>query len=282
MRLLRHGFRGHERPGRLDADGRVRDLSGIIVDVAGAVLCPDMLGDLARISDASLPIVEPLRIGACVGAVGKIVCVGLNYADHAAEAGRDLPTEPALFLKATSAISGPYDDIEQPVGATKLDYEVELGVVIGRRAKAVAVDAALQHVAGYCVVNDVSERAFQSERGGQWTKGKSADTFAPLGPWLVTRDEVADPQALKLWLDVDGEARQRGSTADMVFGVAELVAYISRFMTLEPGDVVATGTPAGVALGMRPPRFLQPGQRVTLGIAGLGKQCQRVVEASFS
>jgi 2-keto-4-pentenoate hydratase/2-oxohepta-3-ene-1,7-dioic acid hydratase in catechol pathway len=221
----------------------------------------------------------PGRVGPCVGRVGKFVCIGLNYSDHAAETGAEVPEEPILFLKATSAICGPDDELLIPRGSEKTDWEVELGVVIGARASYVDEARAMEHVAGYCVVNDVSERAFQTERGGQWTKGKSADTFGPIGPWLVTRDEVPDPQNLRLWLEVDGERRQDGTTATMVFGVAHLVSYVSRFMTLEPGDVISTGTPPGVGMGMKPPTYLRPGQTVRLGIEGLGEQTQRVGQA---
>ena len=279
MRLVRFGPLGQERPGRLDRDGRVRDLSSVIADITGDVLDDASLDRLRRMPDAELPVLDEPRLGPCVAGVGKFICVGLNYADHAAETGKPVPEEPVLFLKATSAIVGPEDDVRRPRGSTKLDYEVELGVVIGREARYVEEGDALSHVAGYCVVNDVSERAFQSERGGQWTKGKSADTFGPIGPWLVTRDEIADPQKLSLWLDVDDERRQSGSTATMVFGVAQLVSYISRFMSLQPGDIIATGTPPGVGLGRKPPVYLQPGQVVTLGIEKLGVQSQRIVQA---
>lgn len=278
MKLLRFGPKGQERPGLLDAQGRIRDLSEFVADITGAMLGDVEIECLRRIDHARLPVVDGARIGPCVSGVGKFVCVGLNYADHAAETGKAPPEEPILFMKATSAIVGPDDDIERPRGSEKLDWEVELGVVIGRTAKYVTEADALTHIAGYCVVNDVSERAFQSERGGQWTKGKSADTFGPIGPWLVTRDEVPEPQTLSLWLDVDGVKRQRGSTATMIFGVACLVSYISQFMTLEPGDIIATGTPPGVGLGHKPPVFLQPGQVVTLSIEGLGTQRQRVVQ----
>ncbi|MBT9371719.1 fumarylacetoacetate hydrolase family protein [Rhizobium sp. CSW-27] len=280
MKLLRHGPAGAERPALLDTDGKIRDLSGVVADIAGETLSDEGLARLRAIDPASLPEVKPERIGACVARPGKFICVGLNYADHAKETGKAPPEEPILFMKATSAVVGPNDDIEIPHGSQKTDWEVELGVVIGTRAKYVSEDKALEHVAGYCVVNDVSERAFQSERGGQWTKGKSHDTFGPTGPWLVTRDEVADPQNLALWLDVDGLRRQTGSTATMIFGVAHLVSYISQFMTLEPGDIIATGTPPGVGMGIRPePVFLKPGQVITLGIEGLGSQRQTTIEA---
>ncbi|MBN9221478.1 MAG: fumarylacetoacetate hydrolase family protein [Mesorhizobium sp.] len=280
MKLLRFGPPGQERPGLLDGQGVLRDLSGVVADIRGDVLGEAALARLAALDPATLPAVEGNpRIGACVGKVGKMICVGLNYADHAKETGKEPPAEPILFMKATTALCGPDDDIEIPRGSLKTDWEVELGVVIGKRAKYVGEADALGHVAGYCVVNDVSERAFQSERGGQWTKGKSHDTFGPIGPWLVTRDEIADPQAVDLWLEVDGVRRQNGSTRTMIFGVAHLVSYISQFMTLEPGDIIATGTPPGVGLGQKPPVFLKPGQTMRLGVAGLGIQTQRTIEA---
>ncbi|MDH4989639.1 fumarylacetoacetate hydrolase family protein [Aquamicrobium lusatiense] len=280
MKLLRFGEPGRERPGLVDQSGSLRDLSGIVDDIAGDVLGDAGLDMLRRIDPGTLPLVggSP-RIGACVGRTGKFICVGLNYADHARETGKEPPAEPILFMKATSAICGPDDDIEIPEGSSKTDWEVELGVVIGKRAKYVREEDALEHVAGYCTVNDVSERAFQSERGGQWTKGKSHDTFGPVGPWLVTRDEVADPQALELWLEVDGVRRQNGSTRTMIFGVASLVSYISRFMTLEPGDIIATGTPPGVGLGHKPPVFLRAGQTMRLAVNGLGTQTQKTIPA---
>jgi 2-keto-4-pentenoate hydratase/2-oxohepta-3-ene-1,7-dioic acid hydratase in catechol pathway len=279
MKLLRHGAPGAEKPGLLDTDGIVRDLSGHLSDIAGDMLSPDGLARIAVLDPASLPLVQPDRLGPPLSGVGKFICVGLNYSDHARETGKEPPAEPILFAKATSAICGPNDDVEIPRGSDRTDWEVELGIVIGSRAKYVAEAQALDHVAGYLLVNDVSERRFQSERGGQWTKGKSHDTFGPIGPWLVTRDEIADPQSLDLWLDVDGERRQTGSTATMIFGVAHLVSYISQFMTLLPGDIIATGTPPGVGLGMKPPTFLREGQVVTLGITGLGEQRQRMVQA---
>lgn len=280
MKLLRYGPAGAEKPAIVAQDGTVRDLSGVIADFTGEVLSDAGLARLAAIELATLPQVSVDRIGACVPRPGKFICVGLNYADHAKETGKTPPEEPILFMKATSAVVGPNDDVEIPRGSKKADWEVELGVVIGTRAKYVSEADALNHVAGYCVVNDVSERAFQSERGGQWTKGKSHDTFGPTGPWLVTRDEVADPQNLALWLDVDGVRRQTGNTNTMIFGVAHLVSYISQFMTLEPGDVIATGTPPGVGMGIKPePVFLKPGQIMTLGIEGLGEQRQQTVEA---
>jgi len=280
MKLLRYGPAGAEKPAIVAQDGTVRDLSGVIADFTGEVLSDAGLARLAAIELATLPQVSVDRIGACVPRPGKFICVGLNYADHAKETGKTPPEEPILFMKATSAVVGPNDEVEIPRGSKKADWEVELGVVIGTRAKYVSEADALNHVAGYCVVNDVSERAFQSERGGQWTKGKSHDTFGPTGPWLVTRDEVADPQNLALWLDVDGVRRQTGNTNTMIFGVAHLVSYISQFMTLEPGDVIATGTPPGVGMGIKPePVFLKPGQVMTLGIEGLGEQRQQTVEA---
>lgn len=280
MKLLRYGPKGSEKPALLDANGVIRDLSGAVDDIAGAVLSPDGLARLAAIDPETLSALPEGRIGACVGNVGKFICVGLNYADHARETGKAPPEEPILFMKATTAINGPSDDVEIPRGSKKADWEVELGVVIGTRAKYVSEANALDHVAGYCLVNDVSERAFQSERGGQWTKGKSHDTFGPIGPWLVTRDEIADPQNLGLWLDVDGVRRQTGNTSTMIFSVAHLVSYISQFMTLEPGDVIATGTPPGVGMGIKPePIFLREGQVMTLGIDGLGSQRQTTIAA---
>jgi 2-keto-4-pentenoate hydratase/2-oxohepta-3-ene-1,7-dioic acid hydratase in catechol pathway len=280
MKLLRYGDAGRERPGLLDADGRMRDLSSVVSDIAGDTLLPENLARLRDTDGSGLPEVpgNP-RIGPCVGSVGKIVCVGLNYSDHAAESGLPVPDEPVLFMKATSAICGPYDNVEIPRGAEKTDWEVELGIVIGRPAKYVSQGQALSHVAGYCVVNDVSERAFQIERGGQWDKGKGHDTFGPLGPWLVTTDEVPDPQDLHMWLEVDGKRYQDGSTRTMIFGVAHLVSYISQFMSLQPGDVISTGTPPGVGLGQKPPLYLKPGQTMRLGIAGLGEQRQTTVAA---
>lgn len=280
MKLVRFGPRGAERPGIIDGQGRLRDLSGRVPDIAGDVLLPASLARLSDIDPATLPVVDGTpRIGACVGQVGKMVCVGLNYSDHAAESGMAVPSEPVLFFKATSAIVGPDDDVEIPPGATKVDWEVELGVVIGKPARYVSKDQAMQHVAGYCVVNDVSERAYQLERGGTWDKGKGCDTFGPMGPWLVTRDEVPDPQALAMWLDVDGRRFQDGSTRTMVFDVPTLVSYISQFMSLQPGDVISTGTPPGVGLGQKPPVYLKPGQVMRLGIQGLGEQQQRTVAA---
>jgi len=279
MKLLRYGEPGAEKPGVLDAEGHLRELSGVIPDLAGAALGRESLAKLRALDLARLPRVagEP-RLGPCVGGTGKVMCIGLNYADHAAETGAAVPAEPVLFMKPTSAISGPNDDVVIPRGSQKTDWEVELGVVIGTHAKYVSEADALKHVAGYCVVNDLSERAFQLEGTGQWVKGKGPDTFAPLGPWLVTPDEVGDPQNLGLWLEVDGHRYQNGSTRTMVFGVAQLIAYVSRFMSLHPGDVISTGTPPGVGLGQKPPRYLRAGNRVTLGIDGLGQQSQRVVQ----
>ena len=279
MKLLRVGQPGRETPALLDSQGRLRDLSRHVPDITGATLQPETLDRLRRIDPATLPeIPGSPRIGACVGAVGKMVCVGLNYSDHAAESGMAVPTEPVLFLKPSSSICGPFDDVEIPRGAEKTDWEVELAVVIGKAAKYVPEETALEHVAGYCIVNDVSERAFQLERGGTWDKGKGHDTFAPTGPWLVTADEVEDPQALSMWLDVDGKRFQDGSTRTMIFGVAHLVSYISRFMSLQPGDIISTGTPPGVGLGQKPPLYLRAGQTMRLGIQGLGEQEQRTVE----
>ena len=282
MKLARYGNAGREKPGLVDAEGRLRDLSAYVLDIAGAALLPEGLAALREIDPASLPLVaEGVRLGPCVGQVGKFICVGLNYADHAAESGMEVPSEPVLFFKATSAICGPNDDVIIPRGAVKTDWEVELGVVIGREARYVDVADALDHVAGYCVINDLSEREFQLERGGQWVKGKSCDTFGPIGPWLVTGDEVADPQELDIWLEVDGERRQNGNTRTMIFGVAEIVSYISQFMSLQPGDIISTGTPPGVGLGMKPePVYLRAGQNMRLGIGGLGEQKQKTVAES--
>ena len=281
MKLLRHGDPGRERPGLLDKQGLLRDLSGVIPDIAGEALSPASLAKLKALDAAKLPAVggSP-RIGPCVGRVGKLVCIGLNYADHAAESGLKVPSEPVMFMKATTSICGPNDPLEIPRDSEKTDWEVELGVVIGTRAKYVKEQDSLSHVAGYCTVNDVSERAFQTERQGQWTKGKSHDTFGPIGPWMVTADEVADPQNLKLWCEVDGKRWQDGTTKTMVYGVKMLIAYVSQFMTLEPGDVIATGTPPGVGMGVKPsPVYLRPGQRVRLGVEGLGEQDHETVAA---
>jgi 2,4-didehydro-3-deoxy-L-rhamnonate hydrolase len=278
MKLLRFGSRGQERPGMLDSKGAVRDLSGVVSDIAGAALLPEGLERLRKIRAEELPLVRGnLRIGPCVGSVGKFICIGLNYSDHAAESGMAVPAEPVVFMKATSSIMGPNDDVMIPRGSEKTDWEVELGVVIGREARYVEEVDALSYVAGYCVVNDLSERAFQLEGTGQWVKGKSADTFGPIGPWLVTADEVPNPQALDLWLEVDGHRYQNGSTGTMVFGVAHLVSYLSRFMSLQPGDVISTGTPPGVGLGQKPPVYLRAENVIRLGIGGLGEQRQMVV-----
>jgi len=278
MKLIRHGERGQERPGMVAPDGSLRDLTGVVEDIGGEVLSDEGLDRLRGIDAGGLPeVAAGTRLGACVSGTGKVICIGLNYSDHAAEAGMEVPPEPIIFMKATSAICGPDDPIIVPRGSEKTDWEVELAVVIGTRAKYVPEADALSHVAGYAVTNDVSERAFQIEHAGQWTKGKSCDNFGQLGPWLVTRDEVADPQALPMWLRVNGEAMQEGSTATMVYGVTHLVSYLSRFMTLHPGDVISTGTPPGVGMGRKPPRYLRPGDRVELGIGGLGSQAQDVI-----
>ncbi len=282
MKLLRYGEKGQEKPAILDREGQIRDLSGQVKDIAAAALSPDGLARIAALDLEQLPLVTGSpRLGPCVGQVGKFLCIGLNYSDHAAESGMAIPAEPVLFMKATSAIAGPADDVVIPRGAQKTDWEVELGVVIGTRASYVSEKNALQHVAGYCVVNDLSERAYQLEGTGQWVKGKSCDGFGPLGPWLVTRDEVPDPQNLQLWLDLNEQRYQEGSTARMIFGVAEIISYLSRYMTLYPGDVISTGTPPGVGMGLRPPRYLRPGDRLRLGIVGLGEQNQVCVEHSF-
>ncbi|KQX95088.1 fumarylacetoacetate hydrolase family protein [Variovorax sp. Root473] len=278
MKLLRYGPLGHEKPGMLDAQGRLRDLSAQVSDIAHEVLLPSGLARLAALDPQCLPLVDGApRIGACVAGTGKFICIGLNYSDHAAETGTTVPPEPIVFLKATSAIAGPNDPLEIPRGSTKTDWEVELGIVIGKTAKYVSEADAMDHVAGYCLINDVSERAFQTERQGQWTKGKSADTFGPIGPWLVTADEVPDPQQLHMWLEVNGVRRQDGSTATMVYGVRYLVAYLSQFMSLQPGDIISTGTPPGVGMGLKPPVYLKHGDVVTLGIEDLGTQRQVAV-----
>lgn len=280
MKLFRHGKPGAERPGLVAPDGTHRDLSGVVADLSGGVLLPEGLERLRAIDATTLPEVAPgFRFGACVGVVPKFICVGLNYADHAAETGAVVPPEPVLFMKGVNAVCGPHDDLEIPRGSTKTDWEVELGVVVGKPAKYVSEEDAMAHVAGYCVVHDVSERAFQMEHQGQWVKGKSHDTFGPIGPYLVTPDEVPDPQALDLWLEVDGHRYQDGNTRTMIYKVAFLVSYISRFMTLQTGDIISTGTPPGVGLGQTPPVYLRPGQEVRLGIAGLGEQRQRTVQA---
>ena len=278
MKLLRYGPRGQEKPGLLDTQGKIRDLSGVVPDIAGDTLLPPSLDRLRRLTPEELPLAQDgARLGACVGRVGKFLCVGLNYSDHAAESNMAVPAEPIIFMKATSSISGPNDDVVIPRGSQKSDWEVELGVVIGAEAKYVAEADAMKHVAGYCLVNDLSERAFQLEGTGQWVKGKSADTFGPIGPWLVTTDELANWQGLNMWLEVDGHRYQQGSTKTMVFGVPFLVSYLSRFMSLQPGDVISTGTPPGVGLGQKPPVYLRAGNRMRLGIDGLGVQDQLVV-----
>jgi 2,4-didehydro-3-deoxy-L-rhamnonate hydrolase len=278
MKLLRYGPSGSERPGLLDEDGRIRDLGHIVDDIAGQHLTAAGLDALRGLDIASLPLVdENVRLGAAVGRIGKFICVGLNYADHAAESGMAVPEQPILFMKATSAVVGPDDTVVIPRDSHKTDWEVELGVVIGDKAHDVPVETALQHVAGYAVINDLSEREFQLEHGGQWVKGKSCDTFGPIGPWLVTRDEIEDPQNLALWLEVNGHRYQDGNTRTMVFTVAKLVSYISRYMTLMPGDVISTGTPPGVGLGQKPPVYLKPGDVMELGIEGLGQQRQQTV-----
>jgi 2,4-diketo-3-deoxy-L-fuconate hydrolase len=280
MKLLRFGERGRERPGLLDHRGRIRDLSAVVEDIAGDTLAPEGLARLRALDPESLPLVEgDPRIGACVGRIGKFICIGLNYSDHAAETGATVPAEPVVFGKWTSAVCGPNDDVEIPRDSRKTDWEVELGVVIGRGGRYIEEADALDHVAGYCVINDVSERAFQLEGTGTWDKGKGCDTFGPMGPWLVTADEVSDPQSLRLWLEVDGRRYQDGSTSTMVFGVRFLVSYLSRFMSLQAGDVISTGTPPGVGLGQKPPVYLRAGQTMRLGIDGLGEQRQRTVQA---
>ncbi len=277
MKLLRYGSPKKEKPGLLSADGTIRDLSHVIADLGGDALSPESLERLRRLDPSTLPAVSGSpRIGPCVGSVGKFICAGLNYSDHAAETGATVPKEPILFSKATSSVNGPYDDIVIPRGSTKTDWEVELGIVIGSPTKYVSVEQALAHVAGFCVVNDVSERAFQLEGTGQWLKGKSADTFGPIGPWLVTVDEAGAWDDLDLWLEVDGTRYQNGSTRTMVFGVPFLVSFISRFMSLQPGDVIATGTPPGVGMGQKPQKFLQAGNEVRLSVKGLGEQRARV------
>ena len=280
MKLLRYGPPGREKPALLDANGHIRDLSGVIPDLAGESLYADALARLAALDPSSLSRVDAgVRIGPCVAGVGKFICIGLNYSDHAAESGMAVPAEPILFMKATSAICGPNDGIVIPRGSQKTDWEVELGVIIGEPARYVSEADALSHVAGYCVVNDLSERAFQLEGTGQWVKGKSADTFGPIGPWLVTRDEVSDPQNLDLWLEVDGRRYQQSTTQHMIFSVARLVSFISRFMSLLPGDIISTGTPPGIGMGQKPePIYLRAGNRVRLGIEGLGEQNQIVSE----
>ncbi|MDQ2077224.1 fumarylacetoacetate hydrolase family protein [Marinimicrobium sp. ABcell2] len=280
MKLLRYGADGQERPGLLDTQGQVRDLSGVVPDLAGEALSPESLKKIAALDVESLPVVkEPGRIGPCVGRVGKFLCIGLNYADHAEETGAKIPDEPVVFMKATSAICGPNDNVIRPRNSEKLDWEVELGIVIGQRASYVSEAEAGEYIAGYCVVHDVSERSFQLERCGQWDKGKGCDTFGPIGPWLVTPDEVPDPLNLSLWLKVNGKTFQNGSSKQMVYGPHFLVHYLSQFMSLQPGDIITTGTPPGVGMGQKPPVYLQPGDEVELGVEGLGVQKQKVVQA---
>lgn len=282
MKLVRYGSVGQEKPGVLDSDGRVRDLSAHCDDIGGETLTPRGLEALRKIDISSLPLIDgtaqkDLRLGACVGGVDKFLAIGLNYADHAAESGMDVPTEPVVFTKWTNCIAGPDDDLHLPPGSEASDWEVELGIVIGSRAKNISESDALDHIAGYCLVNDISERDWQLKRGGTWDKGKGYDGFGPIGPWLVTADEIADPRALKMWLEVDGHRYQDGSTATMVFGPAEIVAYCSRFTTLQPGDLITTGTPPGVGMAQKPPAYLRDGQVMRLGIEGLGEQTQRVI-----
>jgi 2-keto-4-pentenoate hydratase/2-oxohepta-3-ene-1,7-dioic acid hydratase in catechol pathway len=278
MKLVRVGPAGREKPGIVDANGKIRDLSGVVPDIAGETLSPAGLASIRNAAISNLPLVpDGTRIGPCVGKVGNFIAIGLNYADHAAEAGMPIPKEPIIFNKAPNCICGPNDDTMIPKDSTKLDYEIELGIVIGTRARYLSQDKAMDAVAGYCLANDVSEREFQIERSGQWTKGKGSETFGPIGPWLVTKDEIPDPQNLSMTLTVNGEVRQKGSTKTMIFGVAHLVWYCSQFMVLDPGDVIVTGTPPGVALGMKPPKFLKAGDVVHLAVDGLGEQTQKVV-----
>ena len=279
MKILRYGVPGHEQPGILDSNGRIRSLVGVVDDIAGDALWPASLDKLRTLDPEKLPLVDAgTRIGPCVGRVGKFIAIGLNYSEHAAETGAKVPDEPVMFMKATSCISGPYDDVVIPRGSKKTDWEVELGVIIGTKAKYVAEADSLNHVAGYCTVHDVSEREFQIERGGTWDKGKGCDTFGPIGPWLVTKDEVPNPQSLALWLEVDGHRYQNGSTRTMIFTVPKLVSYLSQFMTLHPGDIITTGTPSGVGMAQKPkPVYLRPGQTVRLSVEGLGEQQQRTM-----
>ena len=278
MKLLRYGPPGREKPGLLDAAGNIRDLASVIIQIDDRTLAPKELARLRKIRPESLPLVKGTpRLGVPYAGISKFIAVGLNYSDHAAESNMPIPAEPILFMKATTCLTGPNDDVIQPKDSTKLDWEVELGIVIGSKAQYVSEARALDYVAGYCVIDDISERDFQLERGSQWDRGKGCDTFGPVGPYLVTTDEITDPQSLGMWLDVNGEKRQRGNTRTMIFGCAHLVSYISRFMTLLPGDIITTGTPPGVGLGMKPPVYLKPGDVITLGIDGLGKQRQKVV-----
>ena len=280
MKLLRHGDKGNERPGLLDDAGNIRDLSAHISDLKGVNLSDAAIQALRQIDVKQLPIIDPcVRIGPCVGQVGKFICIGLNYSDHAAEAGMQVPAEPVVFFKATSAIIGPNDVVEIPRTSTATDWEVELGVVIGKEAKYIDPEDALDYVAGYCVINDLSERDFQIKREGPWEKGKSCDTFGPIGPWLVTRDEVSDPQVLAMQLEVNGKRYQKGNTSTMVYGVAHIVAYLSQFMSLQPGDIISTGTPPGVGMGQKPPVYLKSGDTMQLSIDGLGTQTQQVVDS---
>ena len=280
MKLVRYGPKGREKPGLIDADGKLRDLSAKIGDIDGAALSPASLNKLRKINAKRLPLVKGRpRLGTPVANIGKVMCIGLNYSDHAAEAGQPIPSEPILFLKANSAITGPNDNVTIPRGSKKTDWEVELAVVIGRAASYVPKNKALDYVAGYTICNDVSEREYQLERGPTWTKGKSCDTFGPIGPWLVTADEIANPQKLDMWLDLNGKRAQTGNTGKMIFGVATLISYLSKLMTLHPGDVISTGTPPGVGMGMKPQRFRKPGDVMTLGVAGLGQQKQTLVKA---
>lgn len=277
MKLLRYGAKGKEKPGLIDKDGKIRDLSAVLPDITGETIGPKSLARLRKIKPESLPLVRGKpRIGACIANPQKFIAIGLNYSDHAAESGLQVPKEPVVFTKQVSCLSGPYDDVTLPPKSKKSDWEVELGVIIGTRAKNIKKKDALNHVAGYCTINDLSEREFQAERSGQWTKGKSYDTFGPVGPWLVTADEVADPQSLHMWLEVNGKRVQDGSTATMVFTVQHIVAYLSEFFTLMPGDIITTGTPPGVGMGMKPPVYLKPGDTMRLGIDGLGEQFQTV------
>ena len=281
MKLIRYGESGNENPGMLDNNGDIRDLREEVDDISGETLSPRVLGRLRKLDASTLPrVTGNPRIGPCVGQVGKFICIGLNYSDHAAEAGMKVPEEPVIFMKATSAVCGPNDNVVIPRGSQKTDWEVELGVVIGSTAKYISPEDALSHVAGYCVINDLSERAFQLEGTGQWTKGKSADTFGPIGPWLVTADEVPDPQNRDMWLEVNGRRFQNGNTRTMVFGVAHLISYLSQYMRLLPGDIISTGTPPGVGMGQRPPIYLNPGDNIVLGIRGLGMQSQKVIDES--
>ena len=278
MKLLRFGEKGHEKPGIVDPGGLIRDVSGFVSDINGSALAPEKLVALRQLPLQTLPAVpDNVRIGPCVANVGKFICIGLNYADHATESGMPIPDEPVIFMKATSAICGPHDNVIKPPGSHKLDWEVELGVVIGSECTYADEIEAAEAIAGYCVINDVSERTFQFDRGGQWVKGKGCDTFGPIGPWLVTRDEVTDVNSLDLWLDVNGERRQRGNTSTMIFRPAYLVNYVSQFMSLQPGDIISTGTPPGVGLGMNPPTYLDCGDTMALGISGLGEQRQQVI-----